>query len=120
MSELENKLKQFCENNWLKQMLVDEAKSKLTIVFRYKSYSVPFSLNFLDIVREIRFSGLVYPIEKNAPLGFIREESGNKTIVLAIGEVVTLDMVQKNYENGKDAVFVAVNNSEYVLKRERV
>lgn len=114
-------LKDFCESHWLKKVTVDEAKSTLKIGFKHKSYLIPFLLNFFGSVKEVRYSGLVFPIDESASVRLIFPEKkpDDLTIVLTIGEVITLDVVQKNYENGKDMVFVTTSNIECALKRER-
>ena len=121
MSSLEQ-LKDFCEKHWLKQVVVDEAKSVLKISFKHKTYLIPFSINFLEIVKEVRFLGIIYPIKQSAYIGLIfpQKTPDDLTIVLTIGEVVALGAGQKNYENGKDLVFVTTNSTECVLKRKRV
>lgn len=119
--DLEKGIRQFCERHWLRKMVVDEAKSKLTIVF-WSSYPVPFSLNFLNEVKEIRFSGLVFPIDAVAfpHLIFPKEKSNDMIMILTIGEVITLDTVHKGGENGKEIIFVTKGGREYALKREPV
>lgn len=118
----EDQLKDFCDSHWLKKVAVDEAKSTLKIAFKHRSYEVPFSLNFFDIIKEVRFAGLVFPINHSVcvRLDFPVKNSDDMTVILKIGKVITLDMAQKNLEDGKDMVFVTDTNREYVLKREPV
>ncbi len=114
-------LKDFCESHWLKKVVVDESKSMLKISFKHKTHLIPFPLNFLAIIKEIRSSGMLYPIRQLAYTGLIfpPKQPDDLTIVLTIGEVVALSAAQQSYANGKDLVFVTTSNIEHTLKKER-
>lgn len=114
-------LKHFCESHWLKEVEVDEAKSMLKIGFKHKTHLIPFPLNFLGIIKEIRHSGKLFPIRQMAytALIFPPKKPDDITIVLTIGAVVALSAAQQSYANGKDLVFVTTSNIEHTLKKER-